>query len=366
MGNAVIRIGALITRGDLPKKENDLNISANSLLLHMAGSYGIELFLFSPEDVNLEKNTISGLFIEYGKLVKREVPIPFIVDNKTIALPTDEWMVNFFDTFKMRTHFTRNMVYFAKMGQYNRITKFFKNKGFVDVAIPTLEVQKETDPMQLVEKLGDDIILKPDNSSRGRGIFGIKRQAERFLIIKDDAAALDMSIPELKSYIDELLSSKKYIAQKRVYSMTPSGRPFDIRVLVQRRNKDSYEYIMYPRIGGGKILSNIAAGGSTMPIDSFLTENFSEEAPEIKKMLEYFAMNFPPYYQKFLKHPFFDLGFDVGIEKIDKSYKLWVFEINQGPQFAFKYNLAELHMKIARATLECYRYLYSELENVKS
>ena len=100
-----------------------------------------------------------------------------------------------------------------------------------------------------------------------------------------------------------------------------------------------------------------------MPIESFLVENFNEMASEVKAALEKFAMTFPPYYQKFLKHPFFDLGFDIGIEKTNDSFKLWLFEVNVGPQFSFKNNLAELHMKIARATLECYRYLYSELDN---
>ena len=358
----MIRIGALITRGDMPKKDSDFNVSANSLLLHMAASYGIELFLFSPEDVDLEKNTVNGLFLEYGKPKRRKIPIPYIVDNKTIALGSDEWMVKFFSDLKERTRFTRNMVYFAKMGQYNRITKFYKNKGFADIVIPTLEVGKETDVMLLVDTLGDDIILKPDNSSRGRGIFGIRKNKRGFSVIKDDADAVQMSLQEFRSYLSEQTKSIGYIAQKRIYSVTSSGCPFDVRILVQRKNKDSFDYVMYPRIGGGKILSNIAAGGSTMPLDSFLAENYYENAPEVKAMLETFAQTFPPYYQKFLKDPFFDLGFDIGIEKVNDSFRLWLFEVNQGPQFAFRNNLAELHMKITRATLECYRYLYSELD----
>jgi len=134
--------------------------------------------------------------------------------------------------------------------------------------------------------------------------------------------------------------------------------------LIQRKNKDSHTFVMYPRIGGGKFLSNLAAGGSTMPIDIFLEENFGQKAPVVKEALEDFALRFPPLYQNFLKQPFFDIGLDIGIEKRKGAFKLWLFEVNVGPQFAFSTNLAGLHMTIARATLECYKYLHSDLENL--
>ena len=344
------------------KRCKDLNDSVNSLLLHMAPSYGIELCLFSPEDVNLEKNMVNGLFIENGKQVRRIVPIPTIVDNKTKPPHSYKQMVKFFKTLRERVYFTRNPIYFAKFGQFKRISTFLGNTEFGDMVIPTLLVEKDIDIMQLFDKLGNHIILKPENSSRGRGIFGIERRDNEFSVIKDDDKATMMSSSLLKSYIDGFSSSTGYIAQKRVHSFTTSGHPFDIRILIQRRNKDSHAYVMYPRIGGGKILSNLATGGRTMPIHTFLEENFGKMSAEVKSALESIAMIFPKYYQIFLNDPFFDLGFDIGIEKRNDSFKLWLFEVNYMPQFAFN-NYAQLHMEIARASLECYRYLYNSLND---
>jgi len=357
----MIQVGVLIRNEDIPKKNNDFNESANSLLIHMAASYGIDLFLFSPADINLIKNTINGLFIENGKSLRREVPIPLIIDNKTYAPRTDKSMEKLFSSLKKKTNFTREPIYFTKLGQYKRISEFYKSKGFSELAIPTLKTDINSDFIKLFDILGDDIILKPENSSRGRGVFGIKRQNNSFCVINDNNLSKIMSSNEFNKYYNEITSSTKYIAQKRIYSYTASGRPFDIRILIQRKDLNSHAFVLYPRIGGGDILSNLATGGNTMPIDLFLEENFKEMAFKIKESLIEIAKNFPVYYQNFLKHPFFDLGLDIGIEVNNNSFKLWLFEVNFAPQFAFKNNLASLHMEIARATLECYINIYNEL-----
>ena len=357
----MIRIGVFIRTEDVPESDTDFNTSASSLLLHMAASYGVELFLFSPGDVDLEKNMINGLFIENGKPLRRIVPVPFIIDNKTYASSKCEKTLKIFKTLKERTQFTRPSAGFTKMGQYECILSGNKFSGMV---IPALFINNETDMVQIFDTLGDDVILKPNGLSRGIGIVAIKRYGKKFSIIKDNSEVKSLMPPEFKSHIDNIISSsRKYIAQKRVFSMTSFGNPFDIRILIQRRGKNSHSYVMYPRIGGGKLLSNLAAGGSTKPLDTFLEENFGDMAPDVKKELEILAGTFPQYYQGHMKHPLFDLGIDVGIEKTKDSFKLWIFEVNFAPQFAFKDNYAHLHMEITRATLECYHYLNNKAVN---
>jgi len=348
----MIKIGALIRALDIPQDRSSQYFSNAVLLQYMAASFGVELFLFSHADIDLERNTINGLFVEDGKLTRREAPVPPIVDNKTSATKTDKKTVDKLNQLKERTYFTRNFTSFAKWGQYERLSSDGK---FSHIVIPTRRVAKDQDITRLCDELGDDLILKPENSSRGRGIIGLRRLGKGFEVTTNDIETASMTLPELQSFISEF--PEKYIAQTRVHSMTPSGRPFDVRILIQRRDADSFAYVMYPRIGGGKIKSNLAAGGSTMPIDAFLKDSFREKAGEAKEKLEDFAQTFPPYFQKFLDHQFFDMGLDIGIEEIGGSIRLRMFEVNQFPNFSFKGNLGELHFEIARATLSCYRYL---------
>jgi len=338
-------------------KGNQSNYASNAILfLYMAASYGVELCLFSYKDIDLKKGTVNGLFAEDGKLVRREAPIPPIVDNKTAASRTDKAMIERFKQIRDRTYFTRKSTFFAKWGQYRRLASDGK---FSHVVIPTRRIEKDSDIHLLCDELGNDLILKPENSSRGRGILGVTRLDGGFSVIKDDAETVFMTLPELQSSIAGFTES--YIAQTRVNSVTSSGRPFDVRILIQRKDADSHAYVMYPRIGGGKVKSNLAAGGRTMPIDAFLDENFGETANGVKAELDAFAQGFPPYFQKFLDHQFFDMGLDIGIEVVGSAIRLRLFEVNQYPNFSFKGNSSELHFEIARATLGCYRYLHEEL-----
>ena len=352
----MIKVGALTRVIDIPQDDHSTYFSNAVLLLHMAASYGVELFLFSHKDIDLEAGAINGLFVEDGKLVRRSAPIPPIVDNKTVATRTDKVMNELFAQLKERSCFTRNFTNFAKWGQYERLSS---DSEFSHVVIPTRRLKKDPDVHRICDELGNDLILKPENSSRGRGIVGVRRVGGGFDVIMNDVETQHMTLPELKSYISSFPES--YIAQTRVNSTLSSGRPFDVRILVQRKDADSHAFVMYPRIGGGRIKSNLAAGGRTMPIDAFLEEFFCGMAEEVKAKLEAFARAFPPYFQKFLKHQFFDMGLDAGIEIVDGSVRLRLFEVNQFPNFSFKGNYGELHYEIARATLACYRYLHGRL-----
>ena len=359
----MIRVGILIGLGEMPKNAGDFNSNSYSLLLHMAPSYGVELCLFSHYDVNHVTNTVNGLFIVNGKPVRRNVPIPPIIDNKSHVTfnKKDKKMQRESALLEKKAYFARKLYGYTKIGEYQRLSSFTKSGGFTDLTIPTQIVPKNVDICKLADELGDNLIIKPDCGGKGRGVFSVVRKGEVFEVVENHGEPVSMQTSECEAYIDKLSLSERYIVQKRVYSNTLSGNPFDVRILIQRVGQSTHTFIMYPRIGKGKILSNIAAGGKTMPIDPFLEENFGKMATEIKAGLEKIGRDFPPFYQRFLKYPFFDMGLDIGIEMTNDSFQFYLFESNSWPLFDFNYNLASLHMKIARATLEHYRYLHDKL-----
>ena len=354
----MIRVGALVKPSDLPSETANGAYASNAvLLMHMAASYGVELCLFSHRDIDLENNSVNGLFLKDGAFRRHKVPIPPIIDNKVYVRRTDKALREKTNALKKRSYFTRIVTNFAKWGQYVRLVS---DSEFSGVAIPTILINKDFALDDLFANLGNDLILKPENSSGGRGIVKVKRLDENYSVIKDDATEEFMTPVGLRSYIAELQATR-YLAQTNVHSTTPSGRPFDIRIYAQRKGEDSHAYVMYPRIGAGKILSCPAAISNYIPLDTFLEENFGHVAKDMRQALETFAQTFPPYFQKFLSHPFFDIVFDVGIESVNGSFRLWLFKVRQFPSFGFKNHPGELHLEIAQATLEYYKHIYLTL-----
>lgn len=354
----MIRVGALVRASDIPTQSNNGSYISNAVLLaHLAASYGVELCLFSFGDIDLDKNNINGLFFEDGGYIRRKVAIPPIIDYKTLILRNEKVMAALIDALRERSYFTRS---YTGITSYELYEQLAADPEFSDTAVPAIPVGNDIDLNDLHAKLGRDFMLKPENSTGSRGIIGIVAGDGGYEVAKGSAASEFMTPAELQSYIVNIASTP-HIALTSVKSLTPSGRPFLIRIHVQRRNKDAYSFIMYPRAGAGRSQSSPAYGGGAVPISAFLQTNFGRKAEDIWLMLETFAKTFPQYYQKFLDSPFFDISFDVGIEKGHDSFRLRLLDVNRFPGFELKDNLGELHLVIAEATMECYKYIHSTI-----
>jgi hypothetical protein len=115
---------------------------------------------------------------------------------------------------------------------------------------------------------------------------------------------------------------------------------------------------MYPRIGNAKgIVSNIHTGGYSLPMEYFLMREFDDIWEDVHNDLVKCADSVPYYYQTLLKSSVFDIGLDVGIQKLDGSAKLWIFEANSFPGAAG--NLGKnVGVDTIIACFEYYHYLY--------
>lgn len=349
----MIKVGKLFK--ELPQNRN----GNYWILLYMAASFGIELCFFTEKDIDFAAGKVNGLFYIEGKKVRKLVPLPKIIDNQIVPLTGNAAL---FKELEKTSYIARHRLGLNKLQQYAALSE---DGTFSHILIPTQTVQSPEQVKKIVADFGGTAALKPVNSMKGQGVSLVRQIQEHFEVCEGSVRHLKTA-DEFGLYAAQL-AAKKYIIQPNIQSRTKDDQPFDIRIRAQRKSASEFVHCMYPRIGSvGGVTSNIHTGGGSMPLGPFLAANFPDEQVIIKSALSKLAAEFPPYFQKFVKDPIFDIGLDIGIIRDplnNNEIALRMFEANAFPGASG--NVGErTSLETSRAVLQYYRYIYNNYTKV--
>jgi hypothetical protein len=349
----MITVGVLFR--ELPGRKNGVFMS----MLYMAPSFGVDLFLYTPEDVDFESGTVNGKFFKDGKPYRKVVEIPKLTDNRMALVTTNR---EFYKKIEQISYCPRTRLGINKFRQ-NELYLENPDPRFARFVIPSVAVANAAELLMSFVKLKtDEIILKSAGGNQGKNIIKITRRGNVFEV-NEDSVVTQVKSTDFADFFAERIPSKGF-AQPCINSraISEGGAPFDIRVKVQRRNGTKYSSSMYPRINTspGAITSNIHQGGFSIPIEAFLAREYGDKAEPLYMLLDAFGKTFPAYFQKFLKRPFFDLGIDVGIDRRpDGSLQPVIFEVNCLPGSS-GYLGERTGVDYILATFEYYHHLWNK------
>jgi len=347
--NPVLRVGML--RGNPNYIWKPQNTSC--AMMYTAKQFDIELFLFRPEDVDLETRTINGMFLVGNEKVRKRVPFPPIIENSIL---NERLYGNILNELEKECILIRHPLTTTKLRTYNTL---LKDGRFTSLLIPT-EIYGSCEQIVSALDKHESIVLKPASGGRGSGVRRLSRQGELYFVTENNVTT-SYSKTELAAFLKVIEDRKvTYLWQPFVVSRTENGNPFDVRIHARRGKEGKFQIHLFPRIGNAKgIVSNISTGGYSMDIDVFLRDEFGDDHKKIKQDLLTLGSQFPEYYQSFHKPVIFDVGMDVGIQSDNGGYNLKLFEVNtyiDGPFF---------EIEDAITHFEYFRYLYETQKRQK-
>ncbi len=212
--------------------------------------------------------------------------------------------------------------------------RFNELKGHV----PTTRKMTQSALYGLLYTYGD-VILKPSYGSRGRGIIRVAVAGEELYFIHFGRTKL-YSRGRKWTYnkLLKLIGSDPYVIQRRIPLATVKDRPFDIRVVVQRR-KNSNAWVVTGKVakvaGEGYIVTNVTRSkGTVLPItvaierSSFRNLSPGRLLSEIDRVALLTAVKMSRsklYADKSI------FGLDMGL---DKYGRVWVIEVNLNPMLS--------------------------------
>jgi len=298
---------------------------------------GYITFIFNIGGVQSKGKVITGLIwvIRRGKgcWVKKQFPFPDVVYNqirsrRSESLPSVR-------TFRQR---------FLALGNTHYFNRSFLNKRQVAEALRDIEelghhlpetrmLSSYKDCLEMLERY-PSIFLKPVHGSLGCGIIKFTRPEMacyryQALTASRRTRGRAVAAESLAKVVRRLTAGRNYLIQQGIPLLTIGGRPFDIRVLIQKNSSGCWtETHMFAKIAAkGNFATNVAAGGMVASVHEALevvaqqagltTEALAEQIRQLVYAVAR-AMD-----EKL--GPFGELGLDIGI---DTGGRVWLIEVN--------------------------------------
>ncbi|EGV27897.1 hypothetical protein ThidrDRAFT_4276 [Thiorhodococcus drewsii AZ1] len=177
-------------------------------------------------------------------------------------------------------------------------------------------------------------VVKRATGNRGVGLFFVLPGDNDWQLICD-SQNVKAPVDELAALIDKRISGRlryrEYIAQRYISSRTSDGRPFDIRVHVQRRADGDWGVTRaYVRLAeAGSPLPNVSRGGYQGALESFLEHRNPQKAEAIEAELRRAAIDIARIQSASAPMPLSELGLDFVIDEEDR---VWLIETNAFPE----------------------------------
>lgn len=176
------------------------------------------------------------------------------------------------------------------------------------------------------------VYFKPTGGTGGNGIARVVRiSSGKFSVRKDWRTTRSASIGALFVRLKKIARGRSYLLQRGVHLRTSGGRPFDIRVTLQKARKGRWvPTVMFVKLGKpGKVVTNYHSGGKLALIGPTLRRAGFDESRigRYKRQLQTLGLQTARCFNR-RSSRFKELGLDVAI---DRGGRIWILEVNTRP-----------------------------------
>jgi hypothetical protein len=219
-----------------------------------------------------------------------------------------------------------------KWVQYKHMKKFKEIRGH----LPTTRLMDKYSFKDLIDRYGD-VILKPDNGRRGRGVYRVSVVDKKtYKIHTENKKKAIEGKRQAYEYLKSRIGSRKYLVQRRIPLATVQTRPMDIRVIVQRKRYSDAWKVTATAVkvaGEGYIVTNITrSNGQILPFKNALRKSSlkSYSSEKLLSKIQRIAIRSAERTSHLYPHHRI-FGFDMGLD--DKA-NAWIIEVNRFPMMS--------------------------------
>ncbi|MCM3700606.1 YheC/YheD family protein [Paenibacillus macerans] len=200
-----------------------------------------------------------------------------------------------------------------------------------DVAphIPLTRLYSADSLKQMLHQFGM-VVIKPIRGGGGYGVIKVTYEGGLYAFTYMSKRRAFSSFKAMFQALNRAKVGRKYMIQQGIHLATISGRPIDYRVKVGKINGKWVYRAMVGRLARpGLFVTNLCKGGTMLSARAGLVRSLGPKASarkrgEMRKLTNTCV--------RIMENAFpgvGSLGFDYGI---DRSGKIWIFEVNTRPQ----------------------------------
>ncbi|MFJ9498527.1 YheC/YheD family endospore coat-associated protein [Brevibacillus centrosporus] len=336
MVNNSVRLGPLIgilTVGDgaafLGNRDNFKDIALSGK------KWGALVFVFTPQGINWEKKKVRGYLYNERQNLWQELILPFphvvynrIPTRKAEQRPEVRKTLSRINDLPNVTLFNR--CFFDKQELFQMLAYYPSVQSF-------LPETKKLDNLARFRTFCTEhrfVYLKPVRGKAGEGIMRIdyKNDMWRLERLKDQKAIIRRfrDLEDLWKHVKGHTRDKRYIMQQGIKRARYMGKPFDVRVLVQKDGKGEWGVtgVGIRRSGSQSITTHVPRGGSIHSLSSVLQALFSTDPEKMESTIHHTSLTIAQALNEEIKD-LAEMSMDLGLTE---DGKLWFFEANAKPE----------------------------------
>jgi len=297
---------------------------------------GIRLITFNPMDVDWTRRKVTAWSYDLptDKWLKEEHPLPRLIYDRCYYLDSRQYLA--YKPHISRMNQDPNILFLGKaLGGKLQTYKMLQQEPSLRPYLPPTQKLQNTQELLSALRSHSSILIKPNGGSHGRGVAAIIPEENTIRVWGRSKANRRFHIKlhstkTLLLWARRFIGNTRYIVQPYLNLTTSDGRPFDIRILVQKDRSGTWTTTgMAVRSGNrNSLTSNLHGGGRAEQAQSFLSKNFPpNKVSEIMDAIRFLSIHVPKQIES--QHGrLLELGLDVGI---DRHGHVWVLEANSKP-----------------------------------
>lgn len=335
------------------------NLSNFSDLIRTGRRMGVTVYVMTPEGLRPGARTVKGFLLNpRGKgprWVAATLPLPDVVYNR---IPSRRHEMRPAEQKALATLPTIPGIHLFNPSFFNKWTLYLhmgRSEKLSRLLPDTVEWKGGTRLDEMVEK-HSTLFLKPVNGKAGDGMIRISRLEKGYEIIHQTLRGkqkFHSSDDKLRSKLKALTGDRSYILQQGINLARHRGRPFDLRLLLQKEGTGRWDVTgIGVRVAGGEAIStHVPMGGSIAPIGEVLQGLFGNHASTVKEHLRSTVLEIARHIEKEEGKNLGEMSMDLGLES---NGRIWFFEANAKPM---KFDEPVIRQKSLRRLIEYCLYL---------
>lgn len=302
------------------------------------------VFVFTPESINWDSKVVRGYLYDekLDTWIEHQLPFPHVVYNR---IPTRKMEKKNVVSNTIKQLASCDNVTFFNPSFFNKhvIFRILENIPTVSGYLPETSKLDAYTKLKSFTSRHKFVYLKPVLGKAGEGIMRLEKEKRRWKLRQvQDQRAVSYYFPTLKStwkYIQKKMRGRRYIIQQGIPLAQYKGRPFDVRVLVQKNGSGQWGVtgVGIRRAGAESITTHVPRGGSVQSTERVLSHLFAERADAIRQQVEKTALTIAAALNAKIEN-LAEMSMDLGLTR---EGKIWFFEANAKPEKFDEPNIRE-------------------------
>lgn len=329
---------AILTTSDRVRQFNG-NRNNFRDIIRTGKEMGFLVYVITVRDLKLEERMVNGYVPSpSGKLwYSIPVPLPHVIYNR-IPTREDEVKSNVIRKIAQCLEHPGIKLYNPYFFNKWSLFEWLKSSHSTSKYIPKTRRLRSANTLTAMLNNHTSLYLKPENGKAGKGIMRLKYREDTSLPYrlqiqsgKKNVTYKAASMERLWVRIGKEKGDSRYIVQQAIELASHRGRPFDLRVLLQKNGRGVWGVTgIGARLAGARsITTHVPRGGSIEEPASMLESTFgSEKTTSILKSVHTTALLIARQIERASDSMLGEMSMDLGV---DENGGLWFFEANSRP-----------------------------------